>query len=443
MKLIFILLFSISIFSEANSNYRLDENLFFQFQKRELDFGNRFDSSKKSLYLTNKFYSTKGGNPSDKAREYNNQFFISPEFSLNKNSFSLVFSPNVKFSEKYNLVRERKNKLEPELVIGKEWKFQSSKINLEFGRGFIRFDSYGIFFNQISNYFELSFLLKEKFKISFLAFEKNKKTFEEKIGTNTKFFGFSFLGKDFFIFKSIQAFYFQSNQPKQISEKRNFEPDKEFIPKANYQYFGNELKTKNFLDNLNFELGIFYQNGKKYLNEYSFQKENEVLTKSGLVYLIGNLEFQYLKFRLGGIFSRVKNKNRFEDNSFFVVGSNPRIFGGKSSIFVSESLSEFEPYQKFNKNTGFQILNFSFVFQPISYFQISFLLNQGRINDRYQGIEPILILSFFPNENLFLNLSFSSAKLKDLKRNLSYNEFQLESEKIELNTVYFTGGIVF
>lgn len=441
---VFIFLFSICLFSEANSNYRLDDNLFFQFNRRDLEIGNRFQTSQspQKFYITNKFYSTKGGNPSDRAREYQNQFSISPEFSLEKNNFYLIFSPNIKSSEKYNLVRERKSKLEPELVFGKEWKYNSIQFNLELGRGFIRFDSYGIFFNQISNYFEFSFQVKENFKISFLAFEKNKKTFEEKIGISPKFFGLSFLGKEFLVFKSFQVFYFQNSQPKQISEKRILEPDKEFIPKANYHYFGSEFKTKNFFENINFELGLFYQNGKKYLNEYSFQKENELLTKSGLIYFITNLDFHTTKFRLGGIYQRVKNKNSFEDNSFFVIGSNPRIFGGKSSILISESLVEQDRIEKI-KNTGFQILNFSLVFEPVSYFQISFLLNQGRINDRYKGIEPILIFSILPTENLFFNISFSSAKLIDLKRNLSYNEFQLESEKLEFNRVYFSGGAVF
>ena len=465
--LLLIFFLPIQIFSETHSNYRFEDSLFSKFGRRDLSFENRAisESNVKNLsftnenYLQNRFYSQRGGNPSDIAGKYANQLYASPEFTgIYKNSskeISVIFSPNVFFRETVNLEKQSSAKMDSEFLIFAQLSKSENKFSVQAGRGFQRFDSYGIFFSNFANFIELKFQNEKLgFVVSPIFFEfnyQNKSMLENKIGTQQKAYGFSTLFQKIPALKTVNFFYFHLLEPIQVSEKNFLREDVNFFPRGNFDYATLELKTRNFFSYLNIESGLFHVQGKRNLKEFFYQRDNFISTRGNLIYLLANFEFDLVQFRFGGLYKPVKNKNRNEENGYSGLLNDSRIFGGKSSFLLQESIQkpESETFRELNSteslrfnSNGLKLLNFSTNFNFKYGISATLIFNRGILYNIYSGYESILQVGHSQDQFYFLG-SITRADVKLLKTERSYNEIQLESRSAEFWRFYFSAGLRF
>ncbi len=489
----FYSLFSLAVFllilspvsGESHSNHRLDDSLYSSGGRKNITHENRLHSVLEvsgsethgdgfSFYnmnfLNTKFFSQKGGDNSQKAAKNLVSGIASPEFtfSFSKNSISyyLIASPILVYSEKAQVKKEISREADFEAIGGFTLNPKMLSLTFEAGRGFQRLDSFGLFFSGISNFANATFQLKGPgLSFSFLgaSFDyKNKEVITaESISNGNKLYGGSILFKKLPFLNWLNFFSYKLHEPLQVARPEAFRFSREdFHPLGNFVYSGLELESKPLKNFARSDFGFIGVKGYRDKGEYSNQKYNSRISTFGyLGYFQECLDFDKLKFRFGILKSskdKVSRTDR-ESNGYAGLITEPRIFGGRSSFFLNESIEpvnekifgEINEKQKSNfENKGIQITHLGATFNPISSLDVSLIFNHSlsRI-----GIGKELIIlgqySLDKPESIkksFLLFSACVANVKSYKQdNLFFNELPKSESNREFVRFHFSGVVAF
>lgn len=421
-----------------------------------------------SSYLTPKFYSQRGGDKEDLAGRYANQVNFSPELvgyrKADNTKYMLLFAPIVSYREDFQLKRNVNRPVDTELIAA--WKLDSKDFSLNFegGRGFQRLDSYGLLFNGIANYAETNFHWKPiavKLSLLALSFNYKQENFTLRANnTNDKLYGGNLLFNSIPYLSNVMIFNYFLFESGQISEKQTLQEDKQFKPQGKFNYRGFELKTKEFFDLVNFELGLFSVNGMRDYAENANQKINNISkTNAFLTYTALNFNFGKWKLRTGGLYAskdKSTSLNRAH-NGYSPLLTDARIFGGRSSFLLMETVNtrngtlfrEFDSTSgNFYDTKGIELLSLSLSYQLSQTIQVTGILNHTNSNLGIGNEGIFSMLYQFSNdggENLgFLMGSFCFARVNPVTRKkILYDEFRVEPDLKEFTRFYFSAGLYF
>lgn len=492
-KLIFLILFflvinSFILLGESYSEHRLDDKVYLSGGNKFLLNEGRIDSlntkesetsneSTKSKplsgisvkqYFATKFYSQKGGDKEDLASRYTNQVNYSPEISgkiqTTKSKWMILLSPLGSYREDYLLKRNINRMMDLELIFAGKWENHLYSINLEGGRGFQRLDAYGVIFNGFGNYSEMNFHWKPfnlKLSLIGLSYNYRQENFTIRANnTNDKLIGGNLLFQSMPFLQHLQIFNYQILEPRQVAEKSYLQEPKTFKPKGNLYYRGFELKTKNFLSNINSEWGVFSVTGYRDYAEYDYQKYNNInKTNALLSYFIINLLFEKMHFRLGGLYAskdRSSSLNRAH-NGYSPLLSDIRIFGGKSSFLLMENVNQkqgriFNDFDSTEENKydkkGMELASFGVSYYFSENLQFIGILNHvsSRIGIGNEGILSIAyhLTSVNQESSWFLLASLCIARVNPVTpEKVIYDEFRIDPASKEFTRIYLSGGIYF
>ncbi|MBE7412286.1 MAG: hypothetical protein L6Q54_14505 [Leptospiraceae bacterium] len=470
---------------ESYSGHRLDDRLYVTGGRKKITQENRMTSIKEFIdtsssnegfrfynlnFLNTNFYSQKGGDSSQKARQYSISGNISPEWTLayTKNILTayLVVSPILSYTEKNRIKKEVLKKNDFEALGGIQINFQSYSFNLEYGRGFQRLDSFGLFFSGISNFISLtSFAKNPKISLSFLgaSFESrnNIPTTYENIYRANKLYGSSILIREIPLIDWVSVFTYKLYEPMQVARQEGFHFAKQdFYPLGNFLYSGIEIESEPIQKLAKSDIGFISVKGFRDMGEYSNQKyDSKISTSAYIAYLQERFELKKFELRIGLLkSSKDKNSNTDrESNGYSAPLSSPRIFGGRSSFLLNENIEPLEEkifsdageLKKSNfENKGIQITNLSMTLHYSSNFEISVLVNhsQSRIGI---GKEIILLGEYRFGEfnyfkNSFLLFSACIANVQTYKQNnIFFNEIKESKFNQEFLRFYFSGVLAF
>jgi hypothetical protein len=461
--LLLLLLFLTKIKAGTYSEFRLDDFFTKEFGKIKIPTPLRSESISANsnpnkqfftkTYLGTRFFSQKGGNPSDLSSRYGIQANSSIDILFKKENFSILFSPNLRFQREHHLVKQEKNTFEPELIFNYKYKFNSFETSIEFGRGFQRLDSYGFVFGGFSNFVELKNNF-QKFSLSLLTLNYSREnSFLKKLGTENKLSGIELKSENFLFLKNINLFHYTFIQEKQIYERRVLENDLTFIPRADLKIYGLETETEKFFSLLQFDFGVFHSKGNLDFKNSILSTNQKKNLKGNLYYTTTKLFFDTHIFQIGGLlFTYTKKEN--EEQIYTPLLADARIFGGKSSFFLNETInSSFTPpFQTFDSpriiqtnHKGIQMTSFGYLYELNRYMILNLYLNRAIIPEIMNGFEIITSLSssLKSESNYFYLASFTKVFANITKTEKSFNEFQLESKKGEWIRFYLSLGIRF
>jgi len=421
-----------------------------------------------SSYLTPKFYSQRGGDKEDLAGRYANQVNFSPELvgykKADNTKYMLLFAPIVSYREDFQLKRNVNRPVDTELIAA--WKLDSKDFSLNFegGRGFQRLDAYGVLFNGMANYAETNFhwkLIAVKLSLLALSFNYKQENFTMRANnTNDKLYGGNLLFNSIPYLSHAILFNYLLYESGQISERQTLQEDKQFKPQGKFNYRGFELKTKEFFDLVNFELGLFSVNGMRDYAENANQKINNISkTNAFLTYTALNFNFGKWKLRTGGLYAskdKSTSLNRAH-NGYSPLLTDARIFGGRSSFLLMETVNtrngtlfrEFDSTKEnFYDTKGMELLSLSLSYQLSQTIQVTGILNHTNSNLGIGNEGIFSMLYKFPNdsgENLgFLLGSFCFARVNPVTRKkILYDEFRVEPDLKEFTRFYFSAGLYF
>ena len=421
-----------------------------------------------SSFFTPKFYSQKGGDKEDLANRYANQINFSPEIVLFKNTdnskYLLLVSPILSYREDFHLKRNVNRLLDAEILMA--WKFDKGlySLNLEGGRGYQRLDAYGIMFNGFANYGEMNFHWKPlAIKLSLLGLSYNYR--QENVtmranDTNDKLFGGNVVFESIPFIQHLQVFNYLILEPKQIAERNFYQEDKAFKPQARLNYRGFELKTKDFLNQINLELGLFSVKGYRDYAEYSNQTFHHISKTNGfLSYLAFNFSLKNLSFRTGGLYATKDRSNTLnrEHNGYSSLLSDVRIFGGKSSFLLMETVNQrngtlFREFDSKRENlydtSGMELINVTLTYAFSQNFQLTGILNHvsSGLGVGNEGILSALyhFKSTQADNSGFLLVSVCVARVNPITQTkILYDEFRVDPAIKEFTRFYTSGGVYF
>lgn len=421
-----------------------------------------------NAFFTPKFYSQKGGDKEDLANRYANQVSFSPEIVLFKNTdnskYLLLVSPILSYREDFHLKRNVNRLLDAEILMA--WKLDKVlySLNLEGGRGYQRLDAYGVMFNGFANYGEMNFYWKPlaiKLSLLGLSYNYRQDNFTMRANdTNDKLFGGNVVFESLPFIQHLQVFNYLVIEPKQIAERNFYQEDKAFKPQARLNYRGFELKTKDFLSQINLELGLFSVKGYRDYAEYSNQAFNHISNTNGfLSYLALNFAFENLSFRTGGLYATKDRSNSLnrEHNGYSSLLSDVRIFGGKSSFLLMETVNQrngtvFREFDSKRENLydtkGMELINFTLTYAFSQNLQITGILNHvsSGLGVGNEGILSTLyhFKSTQADNSGFLLFSVCVAWVNPITQTkILYDEFRVDPAIKEFTRFYISGGVYF
>jgi hypothetical protein len=480
--------FSISVLSESYKEHRADDlNYAKQGRKTIINQGRIETSTAKnkqtetkenpdnsesglllSSYLTPKFYSQRGGDKEDLAARFANQVNFSPELvgykKANNTKYMLLLAPIVSYREDFQLKRNVNRPVDTELIAA--WKLDKKdfSLNLEGGRGFQRLDAYGVLFNGISNYAETNFHWKAfDTKLSLLALSYNYKqenfTFRAN-DTNNKLFGGNLLFTSIPFVSYLQVFNYLVLEPGQIAERQTLQEDKQFKPQGKFNYRGFELKTKDVFQLVNLEAGLFSIKGYRDYAEYAYQKFNNISkTNAFLSYLAFNFDLGKWKLKTGGLYATKDKSTSLNKahNGYSSLLSDVRIFGGKSSFLLMETVNAkngtlFKEFDSTRENLydtkGMEFASIGVHYAFSKSLQFSGILNHSNSNLGIGNEGIISTLYQFSNQegdnSAFLLASACFARVNPVtQKKILYDEFRVDPAIKEFTRFYISGGIYF
>lgn len=487
--LMFLVFFTTtSLFSESYSSHRLDDKNYLFGGRKNLYNEGRIESVLPQKYLTSekpmyetesfsdisikqylspKFYSQKGGDKEDLARRYATQVSYSPELvgfkKAGNTKYMLLISPILSYREDFQLKRNVIRPADGEFITA--WKLDENhfSLNLEGGRGFQRLDAYGVLFSGITNYAETNFYWKPldiKFSLLGLSYNYLQENFTIRANNiNNKLIGGNLLFQSIPWINRLQIFNYQILEPGQIAEKEYLQEDRPFKPKGKFSYRGFELKTKDFFAKINSELGVFSVTGYRDYAEYSYQAYNNINKTNGfLSYLVLNFLFEKLDFRTGGLYA-TKDKstslNRAH-NGYSSLLSDVRIFGGKSSFLLMETVNQkngtlFREFDSTKENRydtkGMELVSLGISYNISQNLQLSGILNHvsSGIGIGNEGIlSAIYHLTSSNWGSGFLLTSICLARVNPVtQKKILYDEFRVDPDIKEFTRFYISGGFYF
>lgn len=483
----FLIFLTTSIFSESYKEHRADDlNYAKQGRKTILNQGRIETSANKkkqteanenqdnsqsglllSSYLIPKFYSQRGGDKEDLAGRYANQVNFSPELvgykKAGNTKYMLLIAPIVSYREDFQLKRNVNRPVDTELIAA--WKLDNKdfSLNLEGGRGFQRLDAYGVLFNGMANYAETNFHWKAfdtKLSILALSYNYKQENFTLRANdTNDKLFGGNLLFNSIPFVSYLQVFNYLVLETGQIAERQTLQEDKQFKPQGKFNYRGFELKTKDFFRLMNADVGLFSVKGYRDYAEYAYQKFNSISkTNAFLSYLAFNFDFGKWKLKTGGLYATKDKSTSLNKahNGYSSLLSDVRIFGGKSSFLLMETVNAkngtlFKDFDSTRENL-YDTKGMEFVSIGVSYdfsksLQISGIINHANSNLGIGNEGIISALYQFSNKEdnpSFLLASACFARINPVtQKKILYDEFRIDPDIKEFTRFYISGGVYF
>jgi hypothetical protein len=299
------------------------------------------DTLYNSVYSYTRFYSQKGGNKEKDATEkYASNSAIKTETSLNietkDRSIFFLFAPSYQYMESFHREKEILKLETLESLLSLEQKTSLFTTELEFGRGFQRLDTYGLFFSGTMNYAEATIDIQNQYHIRILGGTYNTNLEKKIYNQDNMLSGISNRFTEFLFFSTISLSYYKTIEKKIVSEGYFLGKEaKSFKPYGSFSYHCIELET-NPIYSFQIEQGLFYVTGFRDKSEYSFHPYlNQISTRSFLMYtILKHTEYQFIQIGILKTGKDRKNLQNTEDNGYSGLLTDPRIFGGRSSFFL-------------------------------------------------------------------------------------------------------------
>lgn len=465
---------SSTLLAESYFHYRFQEYSFAQNLSRPILNQNRIssiyhprleESSLENLsiksYLTNTFFSQRGGTAEDLAARYGNKGNVSVELafihSFKKIKYFLVFAPSAIYQETYHLEKNVQKKFHSELIAGVEYDSQSVTFGLEGGYGYNRLDSYNLLFSQYGHFSNLLIGLKKLniqyafTSIYYNVFEPYNYQFTSQLdrlyGNSISFIKLPYT-------KNFLLYYYKVYQPK-YSQQDIFGKIQITQPLGDFQYYGLEYKSDQLLYSLTVQMGGIKVNGYRDYAQNSFDHLNHRIYTSGYLYYGSvqsmyklNITFGYLETSRDEVFRRDKHSN-----GFFGIASDPGIFGGKSSFLLMESIHSnldktfheyLDPKKNQFENKGIKMLHLRYFLKLLNYLDFQFTFNQANLvqglgREGIFGLVFKLINSDFQRGFIFLSACKAQIQINDTEK----WEMNKSPDKKEYNRFFVSGALWF